>query len=67
MAKMSKDKLDEKVDSVYRLVLIAAGRARQLGRGARPLVKTDAKKASTIALEEILAGKVKDEEESERD
>ena len=67
MAKMSKDKLHEKVNSVYRLVLIAAGRARQLGRGSRPLVKTDAKKASTIALEEILAGKVRYEEESEKD
>ena len=59
MAKVSKSKLEGKVDSIYRLVLIAAERAKQLSKGAKPLVNTDAKKASTIALEEILAGKVK--------
>ncbi len=66
MARIPKDKLDEKVDSRYRLVLIAARRARQLGKGAKPLVKTDARKASTIALEEILAGKVSYEDTSKK-
>jgi DNA-directed RNA polymerase subunit omega len=66
MARIPKDKLDEKVDSVYRLVLIAARRARQLGKGAKPLVQTDAKKATTIALEEILAGKVSYEDGSKK-
>ena len=66
MARIPKDKLDEKVDSRYRLVLIAARRARQLGKGAKPLVKTDARKASTIALEEILAGKVSYEAASKK-
>lgn len=66
MARIPKDKLDEKIDSVYKLVLIAARRARQLGKGAKPLVKTDARKASTIALEEILAGKVSCEDKSKK-
>ena len=66
MARIPKDKLDEKVDSRYRLVLIAARLARQLGKGAKPLVKTDARKASTIALEEILAGKVSYEDTSKK-
>ena len=63
MARVSKSKLEGKVDSIYRLVLVAAERAKQLSKGAKPLVSTDAKKASTIALEEILAGKVKCEDE----
>jgi DNA-directed RNA polymerase subunit omega len=66
MARISKDKLDEKIGSVYRLVLIAARRARQLGKGAKPLVKTNAKKTSSVALEEILAGKVSYEDESKK-
>lgn len=59
MARVSKGKLEGKVDSIYRLVLVAAERAKQLSKGAKPLVSTDAKKAPTIALEEILAGRVK--------
>jgi len=67
MARVSKNKLQGKVDSVYRLVLIAAERAKQLSKGAKPLVTTDAKKPPTIALEEVLAGKVKYEEERSRE
>jgi DNA-directed RNA polymerase subunit omega len=59
MARVSKGKLEGKVDSIYRLVLVAAERAKQLSKGAKPLVSTDAKKAPTIALEEILAERVK--------
>jgi len=67
MAKVSKGKLEGKVDSVYRLVLIAAERAKQLSKGAKPLLNTDAKKASTIALEEILVEKVKYEDGRSRE
>ena len=66
MANISKDRLDEKADSVYRLVLIAAQRARQLSKGAKPLVKTDAKKPCTVALQEVLADKVTYEDEGEK-
>jgi DNA-directed RNA polymerase subunit omega len=62
MARVSKNKIEGKVDSVYRLVLIAAERAKQLSKGAKPLVKTDAKKPPTVALEEVLAGKVQYED-----
>lgn len=64
MAKVTKDKLEGKVDSVYRLVLIAAERAKQLSRGAKPLVDTETKKPPVIALEEILAEKVQYEDGS---
>jgi DNA-directed RNA polymerase subunit omega len=59
MTRISKDKLEEKANSVYRLVLVAAERTKQLAKGSKPLVKTNAKKATTVALEEILEGKVK--------
>jgi len=59
MTDISKDKLDGKVDSAYRLVLMAAERAKQLAKGSKPRVQTNAKKPTTIAIEEILADKVK--------
>ncbi len=59
MTYIPKDKLGQKVGSVYRLVLVAAERARQLGKGSKPRVQTRAKKPTTIALEEILADKVR--------
>jgi len=48
-----------RVDTVYRLVTLAAKRAKQLDNGSPALVKTTAKKSTLIALEEIAAGKVK--------
>ncbi len=48
--------------SIFKLVLTAASRANELAQGAQPLVKTSSKKVSTIALEEIAAGKVRYEE-----
>lgn len=45
-------------DSVFKLTLVAAKRAIELSNGAEPLVETKSKKFSTIALEEITAGKV---------
>ncbi|MFP6581226.1 MAG: DNA-directed RNA polymerase subunit omega [Candidatus Hydrogenedentota bacterium] len=51
---------DEEMDSLYRLVNIAARRANQLNKPeSRPLVPTKAKEKTTIvALEEVLDGKV---------
>lgn len=43
----------EKVDNRYRLVTIAARRARQLIGGQQPLVDTDSIKPLTIAVNEI--------------
>jgi len=48
-----------KVDSLYRLVLLASRRANQIARTeSRPLIATHSRKATVIALEEILDGKV---------
>lgn len=49
----------EKGDSRYTLVMLAAKRARQIVEGSQPLIDTNSKKAVTIAIEEIIDGKVK--------
>ena len=46
------------VDSKYRLVIIAAKRAKQLMRGSEYLIVPKSNKATYIALEEIGAGKL---------
>src|SRR5262249_40515796 len=48
----------EKVGNRFALVILAAERARQLSKGARPLVRCDNKPAVT-ALREIADGRVK--------
>ena len=63
MSYVPREKLVKKIDtSIYKLVLIAAARANELAQGAQPLVRCESKKVSTIALEEIAAGKVRYEE-----
>lgn len=52
----------ERSSSLYKLVLLAAARANELVQGAQPLIKSESKKVSTIALQEISAGKVYYEE-----
>jgi DNA-directed RNA polymerase subunit omega len=49
-------------DSRYKVVLAAAKRANELAAGAAPLVKSDSKKVSTIALQEFAQGKVRYED-----
>ncbi len=62
MAYIPLEKLLKKEESSqsshYKLVLTAAARANELTQGATPLVETNSKKVSTIALEEIAAQKV---------
>ncbi len=53
------DDLLEQVDSKYTLSIAAAKRARQIRGGTIPRVKTDSLKEVSIALEEIVEGKVK--------
>ena len=48
--------------SIYKTVLAAAARANELAQGAHPLIKTQAKKVTTVALEEFAARKVRYEE-----
>ena len=45
-----------KIDSKYRLILLAAKRARQLQCGAKPLIHTLSRKPTRIAQEELKAG-----------
>ncbi len=47
-----------KIDSRYRLVILATQRAKMLSEGHKPLVSTKAVKVSTIALDEALEGKL---------
>jgi DNA-directed RNA polymerase subunit omega len=58
MAYMPLEKLIRKDTSLFKLILTAAARANELAQGAQPLIQTASKKVSTIALEEIVAGKV---------
>ena len=48
----------KKGDSRYTLVMVTSKRARQIIEGEEPLIETDSKKPVSIAMEEILAGKV---------
>ena len=44
---------------IYRFILVAARRARQLQGGAPPVIETPSRKPCRIAQDEIRAGKVK--------
>ena len=46
-------RIPDHFDSKFRLILVAAERAKQLQRGAPPKIDTKARKAAHIALEEI--------------
>ena len=46
------------IDSKFRFILIVAARARQLEKGARPLIQTSSKRATQIAQAEVQAGLV---------
>ncbi|MFA5336563.1 MAG: DNA-directed RNA polymerase subunit omega [Candidatus Omnitrophota bacterium] len=53
----TEDVLD-KTGSIYKLVILASKRALELNEGSPKLVETDSRRISTIALEEIKAGKI---------
>jgi DNA-directed RNA polymerase omega subunit len=44
----------DKIDGKFRIIAIAAQRAKELSVGAKPKIKTKSKKVSTIALEETV-------------
>jgi DNA-directed RNA polymerase omega subunit len=48
----------KKIESRYRLVTIAAQRARELSLGAIPKIQTKAKKVTTTALLEAISGNI---------
>jgi DNA-directed RNA polymerase subunit omega len=49
---------DDPEASVYRFIIVAAKRARQLQNGARSLLPTTSKKPTTAAMEEVRRGLV---------
>jgi len=44
----------DKIDGRFRIIAIAAQRAKELAVGAEPRVKTKAKKITTVAIEETI-------------
>lgn len=59
MLNPSFDHVLKKGDSRYTLVMLTAKRARQIVDGSEPIVETESNKPVTIAIEEIVSGKVK--------
>jgi DNA-directed RNA polymerase subunit omega len=51
--------------SVYRFIIAAAKRARQLQGGARPLISTTSRKPTKIGMEEVRRGEVAAEIQSD--
>ena len=51
-------KFPDKVDSKFRFVLVAAARAEQMMRGARPKVEPGQNKPGRVAMQEIREGAV---------
>ena len=58
MAQVPIEELLKRCSSIYRLVILSAKRAKELAEGAPPLVQTHHTKVTSIAIEEILQGKV---------
>ncbi|OGB98211.1 MAG: DNA-directed RNA polymerase subunit omega [candidate division NC10 bacterium RIFCSPLOWO2_12_FULL_66_18] len=58
MSQVPFEDLMEHIDSKYRLVIVAAKRAKQLNRGAVPLIQPRTQKPTYQALEEVAAGKL---------
>lgn len=49
----------DRIDSIFRFVIAAAKRTRQLQAGARPLIPTHSRKPIKIAQEELMTGVLK--------
>jgi len=58
MARITVEDCIDKVGNRFDLVLLATKRARQITRGATPLVEIENDKPTVIALREIAEGKI---------
>ncbi len=58
MARVTVEDCLDEVDNRFALVLLAAQRARQLLKGAKPTVEHSKNKAAVLALREIASGNV---------
>ncbi len=59
MARITVEDCIDHADNRFALVILAAKRARQLTKNARPVVDSSKNKPAVMALREIAAGKVK--------
>jgi DNA-directed RNA polymerase subunit omega len=53
---------NDKIDSAYRLVIVAAKRSKELQRGALPRIEPHNHKTTTVAIREVKEGRVGFEE-----
>lgn len=58
MARITVEDCVERITNRFELVLVATKRARQIARGAAPLLEEENDKATVIALREIAEGMV---------
>jgi DNA-directed RNA polymerase subunit omega len=58
MSRITVEDCLEKVDNRFELVMLASQRARQLFKGAKPLIESDNREV-VVALREIAEGKVR--------
>lgn len=58
MAQIAIEELLKCCNSAYRLVILAAKRAKEVAEGGPGLLESSHRKATSIALDEILQGKV---------
>ena len=58
MVYLPMDDMLKKSDSIYKLVMLACVRAKELNEGAPPLIETKSQKWTTVALEEIKENKI---------
>ena len=58
MTQVAIEELLKRCSSVYKLVILSARRAKELSEGAPPLIDKRPSKITSLALEEILQGKV---------
>lgn len=59
MARITVEDCLDHADNRFALVILAAKRARQLTKNARPVIESSKNKPAVMALREIAAGKVK--------
>ena len=58
MAQVPIEDLLKRCGSIYRLVILAAKRAKEVAEGAPALIDTRQRKVTSVALEEVLHGAV---------
>ncbi len=51
-------RVDDKIGSKYRFIILTAQRAKQLMAGAQPRIETDVQKPAFVAIQELNDGKL---------